>query len=113
MISVGLCSCMTDLGASLFCGKDSRNVRAARLRSGDLMLTYEISWQEAEGKIRKQSNAEIAYIATNPFKLVVNHKSAHKDEWAQMNSNQAQKGASPSLFYLEPQVFVNCRAASA
>lgn len=52
-------------------------------------------WQDAEARIRKQSNTEIAYVATNPFKLVVNHKSAHKDEWAMMNNNQAARGTVP------------------
>jgi hypothetical protein len=72
-----------------------------------MVLIYEFSWQEAEGRIRKQSNAEIAYIATNPFKLVVNHKSAHKDEWAQMNTNQAAKGVFLPRLYLAPQFVVN------
>lgn len=53
--------------------------------------------QEAEARIRKQSNSEITYIATNPFKLVVSHKSADRDEWAQMNSAQAKRGILPDI----------------
>ena len=48
--------------------------------------------RDAEARIRKQSNIDVAYIATNPFKLVVNNKSADRDDWAVMNSAQVAKG---------------------
>ena len=36
--------------------------------------------------------SDIAYIATNPFKRLVMHKSGATNEWAIMNKNQVQKG---------------------
>ncbi len=41
--------------------------------------------QEVETRVRKQSNDEIAYIVTNPFKNVTAFKSGARDEWAAMN----------------------------
>lgn len=40
---------------------------------------------EVETRVRRQSNDEIAFIVTNPFKNVTSHKSGAKDEWAAMN----------------------------
>jgi hypothetical protein len=40
---------------------------------------------EVEARVRKQSNDEIAYIVTNPFKNVTSFKSGARDEWAAMN----------------------------
>lgn len=48
--------------------------------------------RDAEARIRKQSNAEIAVIATSPFTSVLANKCAEKDEWAQLNSAQAFRG---------------------
>ena len=58
-------------------------------------MVTEQELREAESRIRKQSNIDVAYIATNPFKLVVNHKSVQKDEWAQVNSSKYNKGNQP------------------
>ena len=46
----------------------------------------------AEAKIRQQSNSEISYIATNPFKRVIDHKSEGEDAWAKMVDARAAKG---------------------
>ena len=35
-----------------------------------------------EGRVRQQSNEEIAWITTNPFKRVTAYKSGARDEWA-------------------------------
>ncbi len=50
-----------------------------------LMKVTENDLLEVEGKVRKQSNEEIAMISTNPFKRVTSYKSGAKDEWAIMN----------------------------
>jgi len=50
-----------------------------------LMKVSENDLLEVEGKVRKQSNEEIAMISTNPFKRVTSYKSGAKDEWAIMN----------------------------
>ena len=55
-------------------------------------MVTEQDLRDAESRIRKQSNIDVAYIATNPFKLVVSHKSIEKDEWAQVNSSKYAKG---------------------
>ena len=47
---------------------------------------------EVEGKVRKQSNEEIAMISTNPFKRVTSFKSGAKDEWAIMNDLVVKAG---------------------
>jgi hypothetical protein len=40
---------------------------------------------EVENRVRKQSNDEVAFIATNPFKNVTASKSGATDEWAMMS----------------------------
>jgi len=45
-----------------------------------------------EAKIRKQSNDEIAFIVTNPFKRVTAYKSGARDEWAAMNEMVVKAG---------------------
>jgi len=47
---------------------------------------------EVEARVRKQSNDEIAFIVTNPFKNVTSHKSGAQDEWAAMNEMVVRAG---------------------
>lgn len=68
-------------------------------------MVTEQELREAEARIRKQSNIDVAYIATNPFKLVVSHKSVEKDEWAQVNYSKYNKGNLP------PTTFCACVSA--
>jgi len=45
-----------------------------------------------EGRVRQQSNEEIAWITTNPFKRVTAYKSGAQDEWAMVNELMVKAG---------------------
>lgn len=45
-----------------------------------------------EGRVRQQSNEEIAWITTNPFKRVTAFKSGAQDEWAMVNELMVKAG---------------------
>jgi len=47
---------------------------------------------DVENKVRRQSNDEIAFIVTNPFKNVTSFKSGASDEWAAMNDMVVRAG---------------------
>lgn len=46
-----------------------------------------------EGRVRQQSNEEIAWITTNPFKRVTAFKSGAQDEWAMVNELMVKAGS--------------------
>lgn len=45
-----------------------------------------------EARVRQQSNEEIAWITTNPFKRVTAYKSGAQDEWAMVNELMVKAG---------------------
>jgi hypothetical protein len=61
---------------------------------------------EVEGKVRKQSNEEIAMISTNPFKRVTSYKSGAKDEWAMMNDLIVKAGF--EVGFAPAHILVHC-----
>jgi len=74
---------------------DSKTERLVNSEVDRLMSMTKVTEDDlhaVENKVRRQSNDEIAFIVTNPFKNVTSFKSGAADEWAAMNDMVVRAG---------------------
>mmetsp|Transcript_19563 Transcript_19563/g.64966 ORF Transcript_19563/g.64966 Transcript_19563/m.64966 type:complete len:197 (-) Transcript_19563:730-1320(-) len=75
--------------------KDSKTEQLIRSEVDRLLSKPKVAekdLQEVENKVRKQSNEEISWITSNPFKRVTVFRAGANDEWALMNAKVVEAG---------------------
>jgi len=75
--------------------KDSKTEQLIQSEVDRLLSKPKVSekdLQEVEQRVRKQSNEEISWITSNPFKRVTVFRAGANDEWALMNDKVVQAG---------------------